>query len=596
MKKNAIINHRINAVREELKKQNISAYVIPDKDPHLSETPPSHWKIREWISGFTGSQGTVVITQDEAFLWTDSRYFIQAQKELNGTEYQLCKEGLPDTQSPLELLCGKLSKNERVGIDGQLFSIATTTLWEKVLLEKEILLSTSLSLPHGIWPNRPSIPTNPIFEYPIKYNGNSAEHKIKKLQKHLYEKNIEALIVTSLDEIAWTLNLRGNDVEYTPVFISYLLITNKKVILFINPEKINNSISEYLNKIKVEVIPYDNTFDFLNKTNLFSSILLDHHTVNYALYQSLPNNTTILFEESPIALLKAIKNPIEQKEIKEAMLKDGVALVQFLKWLDENKNTKQETELSIEQKLLSFRQKQDLFISESFSTIAGYKENAAIVHYSATKESNTSLQPKGFILIDSGAQYLNGTTDITRTISLGELTDEEKKDYTLVLKGHITLASAVFPLGTRGTQLDILARLPLWKNKLNFLHGTGHGVGHFLSVHEGPQSIRMNENSTLLKPGMVISNEPGIYKEGNHGIRTENLLLVTPAGKGMFGEYLQFETLTLCPICTKGIIKEMLSEEEIEWLNNYHNKVYQSISPLLAKEEKQWLKQATQAI
>ncbi|NLZ73678.1 MAG: aminopeptidase P family protein [Bacteroidales bacterium] len=596
MKTNQTIKEKIKALREEMNKHQIDAYVVPDKDPHLSEIPPLHWQSRKWISGFSGSQGTVIITKDEAFLWTDSRYFLQAEKELKDTEYQLGKEGLPHTLSPLELLTNKLQKKQVVGLDGTLFSTTQIEAWKKELSKRNISLRTSIDIFQSIWSERPHLSTLPVFIYPLEQSGQSTQDKLKEIRKKLQEKETESIIVTALDEIAWCLNLRGEDIAYTPVFISYLLITLEQVFLFIDPSKITTQVQEYLNQNKIKVIPYDEIFSFIEKEKTFSSILIEKQTTNYALYKSIPPSVTIREGVSPIPLLKAIRNSTEQKGLEKAMLKDGIALVHFLIWLEENKNTGRESELSIEKKLYELRKEQELFVSESFSTIAGYKENGAIVHYSATEKSNKKIQPRGFILIDSGAQYVDGTTDITRTIALGELSQEEKTDYTLVLKGHIALASAAFPVGTRGTQLDVLARLPMWKNKLNFLHGTGHGVGHFLSVHEGPQSIRMNENPISLQPGMTITNEPGLYKENSHGVRTENILIVKRLGEGMFSDYLHFETLTLCPICTKGIIKSMLSQEEIDWLNMYHETVFQKLSPYLSKEKQSWLREATATI
>ena len=402
-------------------------------------------------------------------------------------------------------------------------------------------------------------------------------------------------MLSALDEIAWTLNLRGNDVHCNPVVISYLLITEDSTILFIAPEKVTEEVRNYLKEQKVEIRNYAETEIYLSDLKS-TSILMNPAKTNYAIFSSVNPKCRIIRGEAPVALLKAVRNNQEIAGVHAAMQRDGVALVRFLKWLESAVPSGIETELSIDHKLHEFRAAQNLYVGESFDTIAGYKEHGAIVHYSATEESNATLQPKGFPLLDSGAQYMDGTTDITRTIALGELTEEEKTDYTLVLKGHIALAMAVFPAGTRGAQLDVLARMPLWSHKMNFLHGTGHGVGHFLSVHEGPQSIRMNENPVVLQPGMVTSNEPGVYKGGSHGIRIENLTLVCKAGEGLFGEYLRFETITLCPICKKGIIKELLTAEETDWLNDYHRQVYEKLSPGLNEEEKIWLKEATAAI
>lgn len=403
------------------------------------------------------------------------------------------------------------------------------------------------------------------------------------------------MLLSALDEIAWLLNIRGNDVHCNPVVVSYLLIEKDKVNYFVQPQKVTPELAEYFSANGISVHPYEEIGDYLNSFNAHS-ILMNPAKTNYAIYSAIRPGCLIINGASPVALLKAIRNKQEIAGIHAAMQRDGVALVKFLKWLDEAVPAGKETEISVDKKLHTFRAAQPLYMGESFDTIAGYKEHGAIVHYEATPETDVTLKPEGFLLLDSGAQYLDGTTDITRTIALGPLTEEEKTDYTLILKGHIALAMAVFPEGTRGAQLDVLARMPIWKERMNYLHGTGHGVGHFLNVHEGPQSIRMNENPIALQPGMVTSNEPGVYKAGSHGIRTENLVLTVPAGEGMFGKYLKFETLTLCPICRKGIIKELLTAEEIGWLNDYHRTVYEKLSPDLNNDEKEWLKEACKAV
>ena len=405
----------------------------------------------------------------------------------------------------------------------------------------------------------------------------------------------DSLLLSALDEIAWLLNIRGNDVHCNPVVVSYLLIEKDKVNYFVQPQKVTPELTEYFNVNGISVHPYEEIGDYLNNFNAHS-ILMNPAKTNYAIYSAIRPGCLIINGASPVALLKAIRNKQEIAGIHAAMQRDGVALVKFLKWLDEAVPAGKETEISVDKKLHTFRAAQPLYMGESFDTIAGYKEHGAIVHYEATPETDVTLKPEGFLLLDSGAQYLDGTTDITRTIALGPLTEEEKTDYTLILKGHIALAMAVFPEGTRGAQLDVLARMPIWKERMNYLHGTGHGVGHFLNVHEGPQSIRMNENPVALQPGMVTSNEPGVYKAGSHGIRTENLVLTVPAGEGMFGKYLKFETLTLCPICRKGIIKELLTAEEIGWLNDYHRTVYEKLSPDLNNDEREWLKEACKAV
>ena len=589
------IKERMHALRMTFPPNYIKAFIIPSTDPHLSEYVAPHWMSLEWISGFTGSAGTVVVLMNEAGLWTDSRYFLQAAKELEGSGITLYKEMLPETPSITKYLSQKLKPGESVSIDGKMFSV------QQVEQMKEELAAYSLQVDlfgdplKRIWRDRPSIPNSPAFVYDIEYAGKSCEEKVAAIRAELTKKGAYALFLSALDEIAWTLNLRGNDVHCNPVVVSYLLITQDDVIYFISPEKVTKEVNEYLKEQHVKLKNYDEVETYLN-TFTGRNILIDPKKTNFAIYSAINPKCNIIRGESPVALLKAIRNEQEIAGIHAAMQRDGVALVKFLKWLEEAVPSGKETELSVDRKLHEFRAAQPLYMGESFDTIAGYKEHGAIVHYSATPESDVPLQPKGFLLLDSGAQYLDGTTDITRTIALGELTEEEKTDYTLILKGHIALAMAKFPVGTRGAQLDVLARMPIWKYGMNFLHGTGHGVGHFLSVHEGPQSIRMNENPVVLQPGMVTSNEPGVYKAGSHGIRTENLTLVCKDKEGMFGDYLKFETITLCPICKKGIVKEMLTNEEIEWLNNYHQIVYEKLSPNLNEEEKVWLQEATASI
>ena len=588
------ISERIHALRMWFK-PNIQAFIIPSTDPHLSEYVAPHWKSREWISGFTGSAGTVVITEKKAGLWTDSRYFLQAAEQLQGSGIDLYKEMLPETPSITKFLSDELQPGESVGIDGKMFSVEQVESMQAELSAKNIQIVFCPDPMDELWEIRPPMPESPAFVYDIKYAGKSCSEKIAAIRTELKKKSAESVMLSALDEIAWTLNLRGNDVHCNPVVVSYLLITEKKAVLFIAPEKVTEEVRNYLEEQQIEIQNYSDTEIYLSDLNS-SSILMNPVKTNYSVFSSVNPQCRIIRGEAPVALLKAIRNEQEIKGIHAAMQRDGVALVKFLRWLESAVPSGTETELSIDRKLHAFRATQDLYVGESFDTIAGYKEHGAIVHYSATEESNATLHPKGFLLLDSGAQYLDGTTDITRTIALGELTTEEKTDYTLVLKGHIALAMAVFPSGTRGAQLDVLARMPLWSHKMNFLHGTGHGVGHFLSVHEGPQSIRMNENPIVLQPGMVTSNEPGVYKGGSHGIRTENLTLVCSAGEGLFGEYLKFETITLCPICKKGIIKELLTADEVDWLNNYHQQVYEKLSPKLNEEEKAWLKEATAAI
>lgn len=592
---NQTIKQRINALRTKFGQEGIAAFIVPSTDPHLSEYVAPHWQSREWISGFTGSAGTVVVTREKAGLWTDSRYFLQAAQQLEGSDIDLYKEMLPETPSILAFLSANLKPGEAVGIDGTVFSAEEAMQLQDKLKKDGISVKNIADPMNLIWTDRPAMPEGPAYIYETKYAGKSSQGKIATIRKEMEETGAEALLISALDEIAWTLNIRGNDVHCNPVVVSHLLIGKNDAHFFIQPQKVTEKLSAYLKEIGVSIHSYEDIESFLNRLTA-SSILLNPSKTNYAAYSAIRPDCRIVKGASPVALLKAIRNEQEIAGIHAAMQRDGVALVKFLKWLEEAVPAGGETEISVDKKLHEFRAAQPLYMGESFDTIAGYKEHGAIVHYEATPETDVPLKPEGFLLLDSGAQYLDGTTDITRTIALGALTEEEKTDYTLILKGHIDLAMAVFPEGTRGAQLDVLARMPIWQHRMNFLHGTGHGIGHFLNVHEGPQSIRMNENPVTLQAGMVTSNEPGVYKAGSHGVRTENIVLTVKAGEGMFGNYLKFETITLCPICKKGIIKEMLTTEEIDWLNDYHRNVYEKLSPDLNKEEQEWLREATSKI
>lgn len=592
---NSTINNRIAALRAHIAQEQIQAFIIPSTDPHLSEYVAPHWQSREWISGFTGSAGTVVVTAKDAGLWTDSRYFLQAARQLEGTCITLYKEMLPETPNIPEFLSAHLQEGDCVGIDGKMFSAEEVEHLQKELKKSGIRIKSIADPIQLLWTDRPAMPLAPAFVYDTKYAGMSFTEKLPAVRQAMEAAGADSLLLSALDEIAWLLNIRGNDVHCNPVVVSYLLIEKDKVNYFVQPQKVTPELAEYFSANGISVHPYEEIGDYLNSFNAHS-ILMNPAKTNYAIYSAIRPGCLIINGASPVALLKAIRNKQEIAGIHAAMQRDGVALVKFLKWLDEAVPAGKETEISVDKKLHTFRAAQPLYMGESFDTIAGYKEHGAIVHYEATPETDVTLKPEGFLLLDSGAQYLDGTTDITRTIALGPLTEEEKTDYTLILKGHIALAMAVFPEGTRGAQLDVLARMPIWKERMNYLHGTGHGVGHFLNVHEGPQSIRMNENPVALQPGMVTSNEPGVYKAGSHGIRTENLVLTVPAGEGMFGKYLKFETLTLCPICRKGIIKELLTAEEIGWLNDYHRTVYEKLSPDLNNDEREWLKEACKAV
>lgn len=586
---------RVGSLRDLFKQKGINAYIVPSTDPHLSEYVADHWKSREWISGFTGSAGTVVITSDKAGLWTDSRYFLQAADQLQDSCITLYKDMLPETPSITEFLSNELSDGSVVGIDGKMFSDSQVTAYKSELSTHGISILDTGDLITEIWNNRPALPQGQALLFADRYAGRKTSDKIQDIRTTLKAAHCDCILVSALDEIAWTLNLRGNDIHCNPVIVSYLLITPDSVHYFVQPQKLSAKVVRYLQNNGVTLHDYEEIEAYLKQLEL-CSIMLDRTRTNYTLCQAV-RHLQVIHTSSPINAMKGIRNQTEIRNIRKTMIYDGVALVRFQIWLEQAiKNGERVTEMTIGAMLKQFRQEQPGWLDESFDTIAGYGPHGAIVHYEATPETDTELQPHGFVLIDSGAQYLTGTTDITRTIALGPLTHEEKNDYTLVLKGHIDLAMAVFPEGTRGTQLDILARLPLLKQRKNYLHGTGHGVGHCLNVHEGPQSIRMNENPVTLKAGMVTSNEPGIYIAGKHGVRTENLVLTRPAGSGLYGNYLRFETLTLCPICTKGIIRSLLTDEEVKWLNNYHKTVYNKLAPHLSKKEQTWLRKATQSI
>lgn len=589
-----IIHKRIKELRSFLEEKGLHAFIIPSTDSHLSEYPASHWASREWISGFTGSAGTVVVTREKAGLWTDSRYFLQAASQLNGTEIDLYKEGLPGTPTIEEWLIGELGKGEYVGIDGSVYAAKEALTLTHKLNMKGLHLISDYDPFETIWHDRPEIPKNPIFILPEEYSGESARDKIARICDSVEKAGAQSLLVASLDTIAWIFNIRGNDVKCNPVAVSYTYISKEETVIFIDPKKLTKETSDYLKGEGVTIAEYGKIFDYVSQVK--TSICLDSNKVTFKLYNTITSGNRIIDIPSPADLMKSIKNNVEIQGFNNAMERDGVALVRFLMWAEKAIPAGGVTEIMIPAKLVEFRSKQKNFVGESFDTISGYGPNGAIVHYHVTEDSSLEIKPEGFLLVDSGAQYFDGTTDITRTLAVGPLTEQMKKDYTMVLKGHISLAMAIYPQGTRGSQLDILARKALWDNGLNYLHGTGHGIGHFLNVHEGPQNIRMNENPTTLQPGMVTSNEPGLYRAGQYGIRIENLILTQHETTTEFGDFYSFKTLTLCPIDKAPIIKEMLTEKEIEWFNLYHQFVYDRLSPLLTEEEKNWLKEKTDEI
>lgn len=574
-----------------MQSKSISAYITYSTDPHSGEYVPAHWESRKWITGFTGSAGTAVITPDNGGLWTDSRYFIQAEEQLTDTGLKLFKERMPETPSIPQWLCSVLKKGERVGIDGYTTPLQTVNELKNELSAYGIEVVMIEDPYKTIWNDRPDLPDNKPFILEEKYSGESASSKISTIRNHISNTGTDYILISALDEIAWTLNMRGTDIECNPLFVSYLLISEKEATLYINKNKLTETTIDYLQSQGVGHRNYEDIESDL--TAISGRKIAMSPSINFAMYNAASEHNTVFIQASPVSEYKAVKNQTEINGFRNAMLRDGVAMVRFLIWLQKNIGNGNLTELSIDEQLYKERSAMENFRGISFATIAGYQEHGAIVHYEADEHSASTLKPEGLLLIDSGAQYLDGTTDITRTIPLGPTTEEQKKDYTLVLKGFIQLAMAEFPQGTCGTQLDVLARLAMWKEGINYGHGTGHGVGHFLNVHEGPHQIRMNNVPTPLQPGMTVTNEPGIYRAGKYGIRTENTMLTVPSRKTDFGEFYKFEQLTLCPINTETILWDMLSPEETNWLKEYHETVYSKLSPLLTDEEKQWLRNAT---
>ena len=582
------INQRLSDLREVMRREHLAAFIFPSTDPHQSEYVAEHWKGREFISGFNGSAGTAVVTMTSAALWTDSRYFLAAEEQLKGTEYQLMKlkmEGTPTIAGWIARECGA---GAEVGIDGWCSSTnEVKTLIADLRKQGGITLRTNLDPLKLIWSNRPAIPENPVEIYPIQYAGEAAHDKIARIRKALRECHADGMLMSALDDIAWTLNLRGSDVHCNPVFVGYLLLSSTTVTLYVNPAKLSPEVVAYLKAEGVGVAPYEDVTTGL-KDYFEYNILLDPDEVNYTLYKLVTRE--IVEEESPVKRMKTVKNEREIAGFRSAMLKDGIAMVKFLKWLSEYSDYSECSEISISEKLEALRAEQPLYRCLSFDTIAGYGPHGAIVHYEATPDSDVPLRSEGFLLLDSGAQYLDGTTDITRTIPLGPLTDEERLIYTLVLKGHIQIELCKFPSGASGTQIDVLAREALWREGLNYLHGTGHGVGSYLNVHEGPHQIRMEWKPAPLVAGMTVTDEPGIYLADKFGVRIENTLLVKPYKETVFGQFLQFEPLTLCPIDTSPIIPEMLLPEETDWLSAYHQYVFETLSPHLSPDEVAWLR------
>lgn len=584
----------LEALRDLMRSKHIDAVIIPGTDPHQSEYPSEHWKFRDYVSGFTGSNGTAVVTLDDAGLWTDSRYFLQAAEQLEGSGFTLHKENIPGEPTVLEWLGEVLDEDAVVGVDGRLFSLIEANRIEMFCAQNGFMFAPDFRAAEVIWTDRPARPMNPAFVHDEALAGEDVDSKISRVVDALDAADADGLLITALDEIAWLLNLRGSDVDYTPVVIAFAYVSEDERVLFIDSEKVTSEVKDHLKKYRVKIKDYDDIEKFLGKISSTATVMVDPNRVSDALGQAMICNKTYM--ASPVIALKGVKNECQIAGFRQAMLYDGAAMVRMMMWLEQNV-ANGITEMDVDRRLQQERAAYASNRGDSFHMIAGYKDHGAIVHYEATDESAYTLAPEGLLLIDTGGQYLEGTTDITRTISLGNPTAAEKHDYTLILKGHLALSRAVFPKGTMGVQLDVLARGPLWNEGMTYLHGTGHGVGHFLGCHEGPQSIRMEANPTPLELGMVTSNEPGIYKTGEYGIRTENLLLCVPAcSNEEWGEFYKFESLTLFPYDTTLMDMDMLSREEVKQINDYHAMVCERLRPLLSADEVQWLEQKCKSI
>lgn len=590
------IPEKLIELRRIMDRENIAAYIISGTDPHNSEYLPAPWQQRKWISGFTGSYGTVVVTKNEAGLWTDTRYFIQAEKELAGSGIKLHKLRIPGAVDYPQWLAEVLESGTKVGIDGFCMSVSDVRNLKNALSPKNITIQEQIDLLGEMWFDRPALPVEKIIRLDTKYVGESAGERIGKIREFIRNDHGDAMLFSCLDEIAWLYNIRCNDIAYNPVAISYAIVEKDKAHLFIKLDKISQEIEQQLAEDGIELHDYHHLFLFLDAQNKENTYFVDTNTCNYAVFNHLAKKFEVREIESPIPLLKAVKNTTELDGFRLACRKDGVALSKFYYWLENRLSQQPITELEAAEQLTWFRSQDKEYVSDSFGCISAYGPNAALPHYSATPEQQSEIHPKGLYLVDSGAQYMHGTTDITRTMPLGELTELEKEDYTLVLKGMIDLSMLYFPKGSKGCNIDIVARLPLYMNLRNFGHGTGHGVGYFLNVHEGPQSIRPDLKNQEMLPGMVTSNEPGLYREGLHGIRHENLIVCQPKAVNEFGEFYQFETITLCYFDTSALLTKLLNQNEIDWLNAYNERVYQEVSPYLEEQEKIWLRNKTKAI
>ena len=590
------ITEKIAKLKELMKERGIDYYIIPSADYHQSEYVGDYFKGREWISGFTGSAGTVVVTQNEVGLWTDGRYFIQAEKQLQGSGITLFKMGEEGVPTFIQYIVNNIQSGETLGFDGKVLATNTVLDFEAKLKDKKVNFNFGFDLVGEIWRDRPSLPASQVFVLEEKFTGESVEKKLTRVRNILEEENCDVNIITSLDDIAWIFNIRGNDVKNNPVNLAYAAITVDKAVLYIGEEKLNSEVEKYLYKNGVEVRDYFEIYEDMERVSNSNIIMMDLNKVNYTIFKKLNPEIKVINRSNPSTIMKACKNKVELENLRNSHVKDGVAVTKFMYWLKNSIGKEEITEMSATQKLESFRKEQELYIEPSFDTIAAYESNAAMMHYKSTPETDRRLEAKNLFLVDSGGQYFDGTTDITRTFVLGECSEELKKHFTLVLKGMINLSKVKFLYGVTGTNLDILARQALWNIGIDYKCGTGHGVGFLLNVHEGPQGIRVQYNPQVLEEGMNVTNEPGVYIAGSHGIRLENELIVQKAEKTEFGQFMKFETMTYAPLDLDGVIKELLSKEEIEYLNNYHQMVYEKVSPYLTLEEKEWLKEYTRAI
>ncbi|WP_419534002.1 aminopeptidase P family protein [Endozoicomonas sp.] len=583
---------KLQDLRDAMAAHGIDAWIIPSSDAHNSEYVAPHWEGRAWLSGFTGSAGTLVVTQDKAALWTDGRYFIQASEQLTGSEITLMKDGQPGVPSMVDWVAGEVTEQGCIGFDGATQSLSNVRNLEKKLADKSITLKFDHDLLNDIWPDRPALPAEPVFVHEDLYSGRSLTEKVADVREILKERQAAELLITTLDDIAWLFNLRGSDIECNPVFLAYSLISPDRITLFINKERIEADALAALAKAGVDLADYDEILDRLSTLPDNTRLMINPANTGYKLAAAIPESIKLIEDRLPTTDLKAIKNSTEIERMKDCHRRDGAAMVRFMRWLESNVPTGQLDEVNIDEQLLQFRSESEYFKGVSFPSIVGYAGHGAICHYRADEASAYPIKNKGLLLIDSGAQYPDGTTDITRTFACGEMTDEEKRDYTLVMKSHIALATAKFKEGTRGIQLDAITRQPLWSEGIDFNHGTGHGVGYFLNVHEGPQSISPRWFDVALKPGMLVTNEPGIYRDHKHGVRLENIMLVAEDIENEFGKFFKLIPMTLAPFDTKPLVKELMTDAEIQWLNGYHRMVREALSPELKGKDLEWLEEA----